>query len=151
MGAAHSADKEPNAFHHIAVAKEADVEPAVDYGSTWSNLESAAKRASVGDGDHEHSPAPHALHAVSRDFNSAVSEELAQGRVDVNRVSLEKADAIARLEDRGIKSKSAAVQEVVAVSNAHINSRRLSAHDETGDLIRGVLAHAEGLREIIPR
>jgi len=30
MGAADSADKEPNAFHHIAVAKEAGVEPAVD-------------------------------------------------------------------------------------------------------------------------
>src|SRR6266403_2021939 len=131
MGAAHSGDKEPNAFHHIAVAKEAGVEPAVDYGSTWSNLESAAKRASVGDGDHEHSPAPHAGHAVGRDLNSAVLEELTKRGVDVDRISLEKAAAIARLEDRSIKPTSAAIQELVTVSNTHINSRRLSARHES--------------------
>ncbi len=149
MGAPHCADEKPHALQDIAVAEEARIESAVEYGSVWGNLERAAQRAAVRDGDHEHRPALHAGHAVGRDLNSAVSEELAQGGVDVNRVSLEKANAIARLEDRSIKSESAAVQEVVAVDQPHIDPRRFSAHHEIGDLLWRVSVHAERFGEVV--
>ncbi len=151
MGAAHCADEQPHALHDIAVTEEAHVEPAVEHGSMWSNLERAAKRASVRYSDHEHSSALHAGHAVRRDLSSAVSEELTQGGVDVNSVTFEKTDAIARLEHGTIESKSAAIQKVIAISQTHINSRCLSAHHEIGDLFRGVSIHAERFGEVVSR
>src|SRR3982750_1762601 len=136
MGAPQRAEKESRPIHDTGVREKADVQFSVEYRCLRRDLESTAKRSSVGHRYHQHAARPGAADAARRDLYAGIAEELAQGRVYVYRVALQVFDCVAGLEDRRVESESAAIEKVVTVGEAKVDLDRVARGGECGDLLR---------------
>src|SRR5689334_2554404 len=87
--------------------------------------------------------------SICRHFESFVTEELLERRVDVDGVAFEERDAIAGVEDRRVEAEAAAIEKVSPVDRANVDSARSHTRNELSDLLRAATLNADCFREVI--
>src|SRR5690242_3923052 len=89
--------------------------------------------------------------SICRHFESFVTEELLERRVDVDGVAFEERDAIAGVEDRRVEAEAAAIEEVSPVDRADVDERCVRAAGKFSNLPDTVAFNSQRFSDVVTR